>query len=188
VPASPSIFDIPLTRIDGKKASLAEWRGDVLLIVNVASKCGFTVQYDGLEALYRQYRAKGFAVLGFPSNDFGGQEPGSEAEIADFCRATYGVEFPMFAKTAIKGPGKSPLYQALIAAKPLAEFRPDSAMLKRRLAAGKQNDGEVAWNFEKFLVDRAGRVIGRFAPDTKPDDPAIVAAIEQALARQPATV
>ena len=120
---SPTLFDIPLTRIDGTPATLADYAGKVLLIVNVASKCGFTRQYDGLEALYRDDRERGLVVLGFPSNDFKGQEPGTEAEIADFCRLTFGVDFPMFAKVHTNGPGRHPLYQALTDAHPDTSFR-----------------------------------------------------------------
>lgn len=176
-----TLYDIPLARIDGAPTSLAEHAGKVLLIVNVASKCGLTPQYEGLEALYRAYRDRGLVVLGFPANDFAGQEPGTEAEIATFCRSTYGVEFPMFAKIAVTGPGKHPLYEALIAARPDATFKQDSALLKR-LPRGAAEPGAVHWNFEKFLVGRDGSVAGRFAPDTAPQDAAIVQAIEVALA------
>lgn len=176
-----SLREIPLSRIDGIATSLADHAGKVLLVVNVASKCGLTPQYEGLEALYRAYRDRGFVVLGFPSNDFNGQEPGTEAEIGEFCRSVYGIDFPMHAKITVKGPGKHPLYRALIAARPNAEFKADSALLKR-LPNRETESGEIHWNFEKFLVDRNGSVVGRFAPDTKPDDETIVRAIETALA------
>jgi glutathione peroxidase len=175
----PTLFDIPLTRIDGAKGSLADYAGKVLLIVNVASRCGMTPQYDGLEALQRRYRDAGFTVLGFPSNDFHGQEPGTEAEIAAFCRSTYGVDFPMVAKIAVTGPDKHPLYRALTDAEPTAVYREDSSLLPY---VPDPDPGEVHWNFEKFLVDRSGAVVGRFAPDTEPQDPTIVGAIEAALA------
>ena len=174
-----TLFDIPLTRIDGTASTLADYAGQVLLIVNVASKCGLTVQYDGLEWLFRSYRDRGLVVLGFPANDFKGQEPGSDAEIADFCRATFGVDFPMFGKITVTGPEKHPLYDALIAAEPQTSFRPGSNFRDRIPAP---NPNEVHWNFEKFLIGRDGQVIGRFAPDTEPDDPDLVAAIEAALA------
>ena len=153
------IKDIPLQRIDGSETTLADYAGKVLLIVNVASKCGLTPQYDGLEALYRSYRDQGLVVVGFPANNFAGQEPGTNAEIADFCRSTYGVEFPMFAKISVKGDDRHPLYDLL---------------------AG---DTDVSWNFEKFLIARDGKVVGRFSPKTVPEDPEIVGAIEAELAK-----
>ena len=178
--ASP-IQEVPVTRIDGTRASLGDYAGKVMLIVNVASKCGLTPQYDGLEALYRTYRDRGFVVLGFPANDFAGQEPGTEAEIDAFCRSTYGVEFPMFAKIAVTGTEKHPLYKSLIAARPAAEFKQDSALLKR-LPQREAEPGGIHWNLEKFLVGRDGAVVGRFAPDTKPQDETILRAVEAALA------
>ncbi len=147
-----SLLDIPLTTLDGRETSLAEWRGQVLLVVNVASKCGFTPQYAGLEALYRRHRGAGFAVLGFPCDQFGHQEPGSEAEIGQFCSLTYDVTFPMFAKVEVNGPGAHPLWTALKAARP-----------------GLLGSEAVKWNFTKFLVDRAGRVVSRHAPATAPE-------------------
>lgn len=176
-----SVYDIPLKRIDGTPASLAEYAGKVLLVVNVASKCGLTPQYEGLDSLYHSYRDRGLVVVGFPANDFAGQEPGTEVEIDDFCRSVYGVEFPMFAKIAVTGPAKHPLYKALIAARPWAEFKPDSALLKRLPQREAEPDG-IHWNFEKFLVGRDGSVTARFAPDTKPEDETVVRAIEAALA------
>lgn len=165
--------DIPLTRIDGSKTSLGTMAGQVLLIVNVASKCGLTPQYEELEKLYEEKRDRGFAVLGFPSNQFGGQEPGSEAEIQEFCTSIYGVRFPMFAKLDVKGPDQHPLYKALTEARP-----------ERVPAPGREPKpgSDVSWNFEKFLVGRDGTVIERFAPQFAPDDPVIVQAIEAALA------
>ncbi len=172
-----SLFDIPLDRIDGSPASLADFTGQVLLIVNVASKCGLTKQYDGLETLYSTYKDRGFAVLGFPANDFKGQEPGSNEEIAEFCSATFGVDFPMFSKIAVTGEDKHPLYRALTEAEPEATFKPGSPF------QSKTPPSEIHWNFEKFLIDRSGTVVGRFAPDTEPEDPVVVGAIETALAR-----
>ena len=174
---------IPLTRIDGQADSLAAHAGKVLLIVNVASKCGLTPQYEGLEAIYKQYAGQGFEVLGFPANDFGAQEPGNDEEIAGFCSLNYGVSFPLFTKADVTGPAKQPLYAALTAARPdkvgpADEFR---EMLKGYGMTPTQ-DPEVLWNFEKFLVGRDGKVIGRFAPGVTPDDPALVGAIEAALA------
>jgi glutathione peroxidase len=153
------LYDIPVDRIDGSQASLGDYAGRVLLVVNVASKCGLTPQYDGLEALYCTYRDKGLTVLGFPANDFKGQEPGTNEEIQDFCRLTYGVDFPMFAKISVTGGDRHPLYDAL---------------------AGDQ---DISWNFEKFLIGRDGAVAARFAPKTEPNDPSVVAAIESELAK-----
>mgnify|MGYP002137390158 CR=1 FL=1 len=177
------LASIPLTRIDGTPDSLGGHAGKVLLVVNVASKCGLTPQYEGLEKLYKNYGAQGFEVLGFPANDFGAQEPGTHEEIAEFCSLNYGVSFPLFAKADVTGPGKQPLYAALTAAMPdkagpAAEFR------ERLKGYGMTptEDPEVLWNFEKFLIGRDGTVIGRFAPGVTPDDPALVAAIEAALA------
>ena len=175
-----SIYDVPFSRADGSTTSLREYANRVLLIVNVASKCGFTRQYDGLEALYRSYRDQGLVVLGFPANDFGAQEPGTDTEIQEFCRLTYGVEFPVFAKIAVKGPDKHPLYRALIEAQPQAAFKPDSPLLARR--RGAPVAGEVGWNFEKFLIDREGIVVARYGSDTEPQDEAIVGPVRKLLA------
>ena len=158
-----ALANIPLKTIRGADASLGDYAGKVLLVVNVASKCGLTPQYEGLEALYRTYRDKGLVVLGFPANEFAGQEPGSEAEIESFCTTNFGVDFPMFAKIVVKGEGIHPLYTTLI-------------------AQSATSGAEIAWNFEKFLVGRDGSVIGRFSPRTAPDDPDLVSAIEAALA------
>ncbi|CAN7759439.1 redoxin domain-containing protein [Pseudorhodoferax sp. LjRoot39] len=180
---SNSLYTIALQRLDGSAATLADYRGQVLLIVNVASKCGLTPQYTGLEALYERYQPRGLQVLGFPSNDFGAQEPGSAEEIASFCSANYGVRFPMFSKLQVNSAPRHPLYAELIAAQPVAR-ESGSDQLRQTLAKHgllPRHEGDVTWNFEKFLVGRDGRVLGRFAPDTAPDDPALVAAIEAAL-------
>lgn len=156
--------DIPLKDIEGKDTSLKAYAGRVLLIVNVASKCGYTRQYKGLEAIYRKYRDQGLTVLGFPSNDFGQQEPGSNAEITEFCRTKFAVSFPMFDKLKVKsGPGQHPLYAAL---------------------TGKESPvpGEVKWNFGKFLIGRDGKIIARFTSADEPDGAKIIQAIEAALA------
>ncbi len=147
-----SIYDFTVTTIDGKRTTLAEYRGKVLLIVNVASKCGFTPQYDGLEKLHAQYGDQGLVVLGFPCNQFGGQEPGTEAEILDFCRLNYGVSFPLFAKIAVNGPDTHPLFTFLKNAQP-----------------GILGSTAIKWNFTKFLVDRTGKVTARFASATSPE-------------------
>ena len=174
---------IPLTRIDGTPATLGEYAGKVLLVVNVASKCGFTPQYEGLESLYREYGERGLVVVGFPSNDFGDQEPGSETEISNFCTSVYGVQFPMFAKISVKGADQHPLYEALISARPVTEFKEGSGTLAYQLKHFPEiaASSQVKWNFEKFLVGRDGEVIARFAPATAPDDPELLAEIERAL-------
>lgn len=177
------LYDIPVDRIDGSAATLAENQGEVLLIVNVASKCGFTPQYEGLEKLYEDYCDQGFAVLGFPSNDFLGQEPGSNDEIQAFCTANFGVRFPMFAKITVAGPDKHPLYAFLTGARRDAEGREKMEASIRSHNAEPPPRPEVIWNFEKFLVSRDGEVVHRFAPDIAPDDPAVIAAIEAELAK-----
>lgn len=157
-----SIYDFSAETLDGQPAPLAAYRDKVILIVNTASKCGFTPQYAGLEALYRKYRGGGLVVLGFPCNQFGAQEPGDEAEIADFCALAYEVDFPMMRKIDVNGPRTHPLY----------------AYLKRQMK-GLLGTASVKWNFTKFLVDRKGRVVGRFAPTTPPR--ALEGAIEALL-------
>lgn len=182
-----SIYDIPLATLSGQPTSLDAFRGKVLLLVNVASKCGFTPQYTGLESLYQRFKDRGLVVLGFPANDFAGQEPGSNQEIATFCSTEYPVTFPLFSKIVVTGPGKHALYRELIAAHPQrtedgTALRDDLAgYLKSQGLPGPNDPPEVLWNFEKFLVGRDGSVIGRFASDVKPDDPRLVSAIEQAL-------
>jgi len=178
------IAEIPLNRIDGSADKLANHAGNVLLVVNVASKCGLTPQYEGLEALYKQYNDKGFEVLGFPANDFGAQEPGTNDEIVAFCSANYGVSFPMFTKADVTGAGKQPLYAALTAAKP--DKQGPAAEFRDRLKGygmTPTEDPEVLWNFEKFLIGRDGKVAARFAPGIEPNDPALVGAIEAELAK-----
>lgn len=159
-----SLHDIPLNTLDGQSASLGDLAGKTLLVVNVASKCGLTPQYAGLERLHEQFADRGFAVVGFPCNQFGGQEPGSAQEIAEFCSTTYGVSFPMFEKIDVNGPGRHPVYTELTA---LAD------------AAGEA--GDIQWNFEKFLVSPDGKAVARFRPGTEPDAPEVVAAIEASL-------
>lgn len=178
-----SIFDIALQRLDGAPATLADYRGQVLLIVNVASACGLTPQYQGLEQLFERQRGRGLQVLGFPCNDFGAQEPGTPEEIGAFCESKYGVQFPLFAKVQINSSPRHPLYAALIAAQPVAQAAASSKLRDTLSQHGlmPKHATDVMWNFEKFLVGRDGRVIGRFAPDMAPDDPALTAAIEAAL-------
>lgn len=157
----PAALDFEKRRLaGGETVRLCEaFAGQVLLVVNTASKCGFTPQYEGLEALYETYRERGLSVVGFPSNDFGGQEPGSEAQIQQFCRLTYGVKFPMFEKTRVVGPDADPLYRHLARSTGVAP----------------------GWNFHKYLIDRQGRVVGSFASRTRPQSPEIIEAIEELL-------
>ena len=178
------IAAIPLTRIDGSADTLANHQGNVLLVVNVASKCGLTPQYEGLEKLYEEKKGQGFEVLGFPANDFGAQEPGTHEEIEEFCKLNYGVSFPLFAKADVSGPGKQPLYAELTSAVPTKQGDVDGMKEKfRGYGMTPNDDPEVLWNFEKFLIGRDGRVVGRFAPGTAPNDPLLVQAIEAELAK-----
>jgi glutathione peroxidase len=158
-----SIFEHPINTLDGQPASLADHEGQALLLVNVASKCGLTPQYTGLEELQKTYRDRGFQVLGFPCNQFGGQEPGTAEEIATFCSTTYGVTFPMYEKIEVNGPDRHPIYAELV-----------------KVPDAEGYAGDIRWNFEKFLVDRDGNVT-RFNPMVTPEDPALRAAIEDAV-------
>lgn len=154
-----TLHDFQVKTIDGADKSLADYRGKALLVVNVASQCGLTPQYSKLQALYAAHAAEGVEVLGFPCNQFMGQEPGTEGEIKTFCETSYGVTFPLFSKIEVNGPGAHPLYQWL---------------------ESETGGGEIQWNFEKFVIDREGRVVERFSPKTAPDDPKILAALERA--------
>jgi len=162
--AASSLYDFTLNSIDGQPAPLAAYKGKVLLLVNVASKCGFTPQYKALEALYEKYKDQGLVVIGFPANNFMAQEPGTNEEIKTFCSRTYNVTFPMYTKISVKGDDKAPIYQ----------FLTDKG-------ANPNTGGEIKWNFTKFLVSRDGTVIARFEPAVKPDSPEVTAAIEKAL-------
>ena len=157
-----SIQDVPLKDINGKATSLKQYDGKVVLLVNVASKCGLTPQYEALEALQKKYEGKGFTVIGVPCNDFGAQEPGSNKEIQEFCSATYGVTFPLMDKVHVKGPEQHPLYARLT-------------------GAGAEFPGEIEWNFGKFLISRDGKVVKRFSPRTTPDAPEVIEALEKEL-------
>lgn len=159
---SKTLHSFEVRTIDGKKVSLAQYRGKVVLVVNTASKCGLTPQYEGLETLYEKYRAQGFEILAFPANDFLGQEPGTNEEIQEFCSTRYAVKFPLFSKIAVKGKEQAPLYQWLTK---------DSGF-----------PGDIEWNFAKFLVGPDGKVVARFHPKTKPLDASVTAAIDSALA------
>jgi glutathione peroxidase len=177
-----ALQQIPLKTIAGNETSLAAYAGKVVLVVNVASKCGLTKQYTALEQLYEKYRDRGFVIAGFPANDFAGQEPGSNEEIASFCSSTFGVAFPMFEKITVVGAGKHPLYAALTSAMPQAIGDKESFRAGLRKHGLNPNaDPEVLWNFEKFLLGKNGEVIARFAPSLAPDDAQIVQAIESAL-------
>ncbi len=159
-----SLLGLEAARLDGTVESLVRYRGQVVLVVNTASRCGYTPQYDGLQALYERYRGQGFSVLGFPSNEFAGQEPGSDPEIGAFCRSKYGVGFPMFSKVRVKGADTHPVYRYLT-------------------SLPEPIGGPVQWNFQKYLVDRNGEVVARYAPGVNPQDPGIVAEIERLLAQ-----
>jgi glutathione peroxidase len=180
-----TVYDVPVQKITGEDTSLADFKGKVLLVVNVASKCGLTPQYEGLEKLYEQYRGQGLVVTGFPANDFKSQEPGTNEEIQSFCTANFGVKFPMFSKITVAGPEKHPLYSALIKAQPKAVSVGEVPFREKLKGYGIETntDPEILWNFEKFLVNREGEVVKRFAPDTAPDAPELIAAIEEELAK-----
>jgi glutathione peroxidase len=177
-----SLFEIPLKTIQGEATTLAPFRGHVLLVVNVASQCGLTPQYEGLETLYNTYKHCGFDILAFPANDFGGQEPGTSQEIQKFCTVSYNVTFPLFEKIVATGPEKHPLYAALTEAQPEARVADPEFKNKLRGYGLKVHEApELTWNFEKFLINRKGEVVARFAPDTLPTDEVVVKAIEAAL-------
>lgn len=159
----PYILDVPYLNVRGTTETLELYQGNVIMVVNTASKCGLTPQYEALEKLYQEKKDQGLVIIAFPANDFGNQEPGTNEEIQEFCKINYGVTFPVQAKLSVKDPEKAPIYKRLTG--PTSPF-----------------PGEISWNFEKFLVDRKGNVIARFAPRTRPDDPAVVEALEKALA------
>jgi glutathione peroxidase len=162
--AASNVYDFTLNSIDGQPAPISAYKGKVLLLVNVASKCGFTPQYAALESIYEKYKDQGLVVMGFPANNFMSQEPGTNEEIKSFCSRTYSVKFPMYSKISVKNDDKAPLYQ----------FLTDKT-------TNPQFGGEIKWNFTKFLVDRNGKIIGRFEPQVKPDSPEVVSAVEKAL-------
>ena len=180
---SKDLYSIPVKQIDGSAGTLSPYKGKVLLIVNVASKCGLTPQYTGLEQLYQSRHGAGLEVLGFPANNFKEQEPGSDAEIKDFCSTNYDVHFPLFSKISVLGSDKHPLYSTLTAAQPAATGEGPMRERLKNYGIETSGQGEVLWNFEKFLVSRDGKVVGRFAPDVTADDPRLVAAIESELSK-----
>jgi glutathione peroxidase len=165
---APAALDVKMKALDGKEVDLSRYRGKVVMVVNVASKCGLTPQYEQLQALHEKYGEKGLAILGFPCNQFRAQEPGTAEEIKQFCRVNYGVTFDMFAKIEVNGDGACPLYKHLTA-----------------LDTKPKGPGEISWNFEKFIIGRGGDVVARFAPPTKPDDPEVLKVIESELAKTP---
>jgi glutathione peroxidase len=161
--AASNIYDFTLPNIDGKSMPLADFKGKVVLVVNVASQCGYTPQYTALEAIYEKYKAQGFVIVGFPANNFGAQEPGTNEEIKTFCTRKYSVTFPMYSKVSVKGDDQTPLYQYLTKDTPAPIA------------------GDIKWNFTKFLVDRRGTVVQRFESKVTPDSPEVTSAIEQLL-------
>ncbi len=161
-----AVLDHTMKDINGNEVDLADYKGKVVMVVNVASKCGLTPQYEQLVEIHKKYRDQGFTILGFPANDFLKQEPGTNAEIKEFCSTKYGVEFPMFSKIVVKGEGQAPLYQELTSEEANGEF-----------------GGEIAWNFTKFLLNKDGKVVARFEPRTKPDAPEVIAKIEEEIAK-----
>ena len=165
--AEKSPLDFKMDSIDGKPVDLSQYKGNVVLIVNVASKCGYTPQYKTLEAVYSKYKGKGFDILGFPANEFGGQEPGSNADIKEFCTSNFSVDFPMFAKSVVKGEGINPLYKFLTSKETNPGF-----------------EGDIKWNFEKFLIGRDGKVVKRWKSGVKPDSEEVTKAIEAELAKK----
>jgi glutathione peroxidase len=164
---APAALNFKMKALGGEEVDLGKYRGKVVMIVNVASKCGLTPQYEQLQALHEKYAAKGLAILGFPCNQFAQQEPGTADEIKQFCSVRYGVAFPLFAKVEVNGDAACPLYKHLTA-----------------LDAKPKGPGKISWNFEKFIVGRNGKVVARFAPRTKPDDPEVLKTIEAALAKE----
>jgi glutathione peroxidase len=164
--AGKSVYDFPLNTIEGQPTSLATYKGKVLLVVNVASRCGFTPQYSALESTYEKYKDRGLVIVGVPANNFGAQEPGTNEEIKTFCTRKYNVQFPMMSKVSVKGSDTTPLYQYLT----------DTSL-------NPKTGGEIKWNFTKFLFDRNGNIVARFEPEVTPDSPQVVAAIEKVLAQ-----
>ncbi len=178
------IYEIPVKTIDGQDTNLSEYKDKVLLVVNVASKCGLTPQYKGLENLYETYRGKGLEILGFPANNFMGQEPGTEEEIKDFCSTNYNVKFPLFSKISVKGDDRHQLYQYLTETKPETDVN-DGEFEEKLAGYGSKRSApnEVLWNFEKFLIGKNGEIAARFAPDVTAEDERLVAKLEEELGK-----
>lgn len=172
-----------MNKINGQAMKLDQYKGKVLLVVNVASECGLTPQYEALEKIYEKYNKQNFEVLGFPANEFGAQEPGTNAEIQDFCTSKFGIKFPMFEKIVVKGDGQHPLYQFLINEKPVAKLVNGNSFEEKLKTYGitRTTQKDILWNFEKFLINKNGEVVQRFAPDVAPEDIVITSAIEELL-------
>lgn len=178
------IYEIPLKTIDGAETNLSGYKDKVLLVVNVASKCGLTPQYEGLQKLYDDYHAKGFEVLGFPANNFMGQEPGTESEIKDFCDTNFNVKFPLFSKISVKGDDQNPLYKYLTETKPETDVSDGEFEAKLKgYGSVRSTPSEILWNFEKFLVSKNGEVAARFAPDVTAEDERLIARVEEELSK-----
>jgi glutathione peroxidase len=179
------LYEIPVKRIDGSEAALGDYKDKVLLVVNVASKCGLTPQYTGLEKLYEEYREKGFEVLGFPANNFLAQEPGTEEEIKDFCDINYNVQFPLFSKISVKGGDQHPLYKYLTTQKGDADVNNGDAFETKLKNIGqpRENSNDILWNFEKFLIGKDGRVAARIAPDVTAEDERLVEKVKAELSK-----
>ncbi len=182
---SNKIYEIPVKRIDGTETTLGEFQGKALLLVNVASKCGLTPQYAGIESLYKEFKDQGFEVLGFPANNFLAQEPGTNEEIQEFCQSNYNVTFPLFEKVSVKGEDKHPLYSHLTEEKGEADIA-NGAEFEEKLAGfgqTRENPSDVLWNFEKFLIAKDGSIAARIAPDVTAEDERVVSALKAEIAR-----
>ncbi len=182
---SKEIYNIPVRRIDGTETTLGEYEGKTLLLVNVASKCGLTPQYEGLESLYREYKGQGFEVLAFPANNFLAQEPGTNDEIQDFCKSNYDVTFPLFEKISVKGDDQHPLYSYLTREKSVADISDGSGFEEKLAGFGqtRSNPSDLLWNFEKFLIAKDGSIAARIAPDVTAEDERLVAAVQAEIAK-----
>jgi glutathione peroxidase len=180
-----TIYDIPVKTIDGTETTLADYKDKVLLLVNVASKCGLTPQYEGLQKLYADHQAQGFEVLGFPANNFGGQEPGTEEEIKDFCDTNFNVQFPLFSKISVKGEDQHPLYKYLTETKTEADVSNGDEFENKLKNYGvvRENANDITWNFEKFLIGKDGEIAARFAPDVTAEDERLVEKINAELGK-----
>ncbi len=178
------LYEIPMQKIDGTETKLSEYKDKVLLIVNVASKCGLTTQYEGLQKFYRDYKDKGLEVLGFPANNFMGQEPGTNDEIKDFCLTNFNVEFPLFSKISVKGDDQHKLYKHLTETKPETDVN-DGGLEENLKGYGhnRSTANEVLWNFEKFLIGKDGKIVARFAPDVTTEDSRVIEKVEAELAK-----
>ncbi len=176
------LYEIPIKKIDGSETNLGEYKDKVLLVVNVASKCGLTPQYEGLQKLYNQYHDKGFEILGFPANNFMGQEPGTEEEIKEFCDKSFNVKFPLFSKISVKGDDQNPLYKYLTETKPDTDVNDGEFEAKLKgYGSTRSTPNEVLWNFEKFLIGKNGEIAARFAPDITAEDNRLIAKVKEEL-------